>query len=160
MKKIIFTVILIMIDQIIKLIINFWGMEFKMVFYDFIGFTPYLNTSQLSIFNNEFGMNLSNTILIVLNILIIILVVWFYLYSKKHSEESNIQKLNVMYVFLLAGTCCSLIDKIFWGGSLDYIRIMSIIVDLKDIYLVLGAFFYFLWVLSSIQNERDKNKKK
>ena len=160
MKKIIFTVILIMIDQIVKLIINFFGMEFKIVFHDFIGFTPYLNATQLSIFNNEFGMNLSNTILSALNVLIIILVVLFYLYSKKHNEKSNIQRLNVMYVFLLAGTCCSLIDKIFWGGSLDYIRIMSSIVDLKDIYLVVGAIFYFLWALSLVQDKGDKSREK
>lgn len=135
-------------------------MEVKAVFHDFIGFSPYLNTAQLSIFNNEFGMNLSNIVLCVLNVAIIILVVLFYLYSKKHSEQSDIQRLDLMFIFLLSGTCCSLIDKIFWGGSLDYIRIMSVIIDLKDIYLVLGAFFYFSWAFNSILSKRNKNKEK
>ncbi len=126
-----------------------------MVFHSFIGFSPYLNATQLSIFNNELNMSLSNVFLGVLNVLIIILVIFLYLYLKKHSSQENVRYLNSMFTFLLAGTICSLIDKIFWGGSLDYIRILSKIVDLKDIYLLIGFVFYFVlaFKLKSKSNE-------
>ena len=41
---------------------------------------------------------------------------------------------------ILAGVICSLIDKLFWKGSLDYILFFSKIVDLKDIYMFIGLF--------------------
>lgn len=148
MKKIFFTGLLVLIDQLTKIIISSFFMGFKKVFHDFIGFTPYLNTSQLSIFNNELDMDLSNVYLSLINVLIIDVLVLLYLYLKKHSNQTSIRNINFMFVFMMAGTSCSLIDKIFWGGSLDYIRILSKIVDLKDIYLVCGLVFYFLWAFS------------
>ena len=147
MRKLIFAGSLVVIDQIIKIINSLYFVDNRMVLGNLLGFSPYLNTNQLSIFNNELSMNLSSTILIILNVLIIFLVVVFYLYFKKQSKQENIRYLNIMFIFLISGTSCSLIDKIFWGGSLDYIRILSQIADLKDIYLLLGAVFYFIWAL-------------
>lgn len=130
----------------------------KKVLHNFVGFTPYLNASQLSLFNNELSMNISNVYLSILNILIIVALVLFYLYLKKHTTHENIRNLNFMLIFLLAGTSCSLIDKIFWGGSLDYIRILSKTIDLKDIYLVYGAVFYFVWALNLSHKTGKRNE--
>ena len=41
-----------------------------------------------------------------------------------------------MYAFILSGAICSLIDKIFWNGSLDYILVNGFFTfDLKDVYI-------------------------
>lgn len=43
---------------------------------------------------------------------------------------------NILYIFGMAGAFCSLIDKIFWGGSLDFLQIGQLFIcDLKDCYL-------------------------
>ena len=42
-------------------------------------------------------------------------------------------------LLLEAGAICSLTDKIFWKGSLDYLIVLFKIVDLKDIYLFAGV---------------------
>ncbi len=43
----------------------------------------------------------------------------------------------------MAGTICSLIDKIFWGGSLDFLSIPGFFIfDLKDCYLTVGEILF------------------
>ena len=78
MRKLIFAGSLVVIDQIIKIIISLYFVDNRMVLGNLLGFSPYLNTNQLSIFNNELSMNLSSTILIILNVLIIFFVVVFF----------------------------------------------------------------------------------
>ena len=50
-------------------------------------------------------------------------------------------KLNdifMSFLFILSGALCSLIDKIFYGGSLDFIGISNLfIADIKDLYISL-----------------------
>lgn len=54
---------------------------------------------------------------------------------------------KVIYVLLLSGAFCSLIDKIFFGGSLDYILLFDwFIFDLKDCYIS-GAEVLFAFAL-------------
>ena len=46
---------------------------------------------------------------------------------------------------------CSFIDKVFYGGSLDFIGISDLfIADLKDIYINLGLLFF---IMSCYKNE-------
>ena len=46
------------------------------------------------------------------------------------------------FLFILSGALCSLIDKIFYGGSLDFIGISNLfIADIKDMYINLGLLF-------------------
>lgn len=42
-------------------------------------------------------------------------------------------------ILVIAATICSLFDKIFWGGSLDFILFFRYIIDVKDIYLYIGG---------------------
>ena len=54
------------------------------------------------------------------------------------------------FVFLFCGALCSLIDKVFYGGSLDFIGISNLfIADIKDIYINLGLYFFLLGSYSS-----------
>ena len=54
----------------------------------------------------------------------------------------------------MAGSICSLIDKLFWGGSLDFIQIpLFFTFDLKDCYLSLAV---LIFVFLSMYHERCK----
>ena len=49
------------------------------------------------------------------------------------------------FVFIFAGALCSFIDKVFYGGSLDFIGISDLfIADLKDIYINIGLLFFIM----------------
>lgn len=49
------------------------------------------------------------------------------------------------FIFVICGVLCLLIDKVFYGGSLDFIGICNLfIVDIKDLYINLGIFFFVL----------------
>ena len=42
---------------------------------------------------------------------------------------------------------CSLVDKLFYGGSLDFIGISDLfIADIKDIYINLGLLFFIMLI--------------
>lgn len=157
-KNLLIITILILIDQVIKIIINNFFMYRKLYFKGIIGFLPYLNESQLSIFNNEMNLNLDIIILLLMNIFLIVILIIFYFILKKSSSESSIKYLNKMFVFLFSGVLCSLIDKKFYGGSLDYLLLGSKIIDLKDIYLLIGFCFYLIWIIKTKYQEISNNK--
>ena len=51
------------------------------------------------------------------------------------------------FLFILSGALCSLIDKTFYGGSLDFIGISNLfIADIKDIYINLGILFFIMLI--------------
>ena len=63
-----------------------------------------------------------------------ILIYLFYQYLNKQFGTNKI--INSMYAFIFSGAMCSLIDKIFWNGSLDYILVNAFFTfDLKDVYI-------------------------
>ena len=54
------------------------------------------------------------------------------------------------FIFMFSGGLCSLIDKVFYGGSLDFIGIGDLfIADIKDIYINLGILFFIALMLNS-----------
>lgn len=54
--------------------------------------------------------------------------------------------LNGMLLFFTAGLLCSFIDVVFWGGSLDFLRLSDwFTFDLKDIYLNIASGFLLLY---------------
>ena len=52
---------------------------------------------------------------------------------------------DLCFIFIFSGALCSLIDKLFYGGSLDFIGISDLfIADFKDIYINLGLLFFIM----------------
>ena len=132
--KVLNSYILVIIDIVIKLIIEKYFWENRFVIGNLIGFKPYLNTTQLSILNNELALGVSTGTLIVLNIVLIPGIPLSFYWLNKDNEFGDY--MNISENLLLAGAICSLLDKIIWGGSLNYIYLLNRwIVDLKDIYL-------------------------
>ena len=57
---------------------------------------------------------------------------------------------DMCFIFMFSGALCSLIDKVFYGGSLDFIGIGDLfIADIKDIYINLGILFFIALMLNS-----------
>ena len=152
MKRKVMFIVLIMIEQLIKCIIYFNFMHNEIVFFDNkIGFKPYINKDQLSIFNNELDLKLNLITLILINIVALVLLFITYKYVK-NKEYTNRYFKNSFYL-LAIGAVCSIIDKVTLGGSLDYILFLGHIHDLKDIYLYLGVIFIFIYAITFFKYE-------
>ena len=130
---------MILADIFVKILIDNFLMGKKFfIISDKLGFVPFLNTEQMSVYNNELGLGLELSCLIVVNVISVLVVIGIRKSLKQGNEWNAL--LDIGTVMILAGTFCSLIDKIFWKGSLDYLLIVDSIIDMKDIYMVIGLF--------------------
>ena len=133
---------LIILDQSVKCVVHFFFMKQRYVL-KVIGFTPLLNKNQLSLFNHELSMNRMK-LLIIINILAIAVVIALP-YILKRKKECH-KSLNLLCLLLLAGSICSLIDKLVYGGSIDYILFYNHVYDIKDLYLFGAVIPMLFWV--------------
>lgn len=100
---------------------------------DKFGFSPLINREQLSIFNLELGMGVNITILIIINTVLLAALCFlqFRLYKKGLMNTHT----HIILSLFIAGSICSIFDKLVFGGSLDYLLVYQWICDLKDIYI-------------------------
>ena len=127
-------IILIIIDQVIKIIINnnFFDKRFCILPH-LLYFEPMFNR-QYSWINSMLELGIGKYVHISLVEIITILIYLFYKYINEKFGNKKI--INIMYAFIFSGAMCSLIDKIFWNGSLDYILVNGhFTFDLKDVYI-------------------------
>lgn len=137
--------VLFFLDQGIKLIIKLWFFD-KTFFLigEFLSFNPIINTEG-SWLNARFGVGVSFPALITANVLALFIFIGAYRYYL-HKNNKDFWS-DMCFVFITAGCLCSLIDKIFYGGSLDFIGISSLfIADLKDTYINLAILFFALCI--------------
>jgi signal peptidase II len=99
-----------------------------------------------SAFNRIFNLNISNTTLIIATLPV--LLISLYLYKLVNKNKLNLL-IKSACSLCLAGAICSLIDKILWGGSLDYLVLSKYIIDLKDIYLYGGALLLIIYTIKN-----------
>ncbi|MGL4760684.1 MAG: signal peptidase II [Sarcina sp.] len=152
---------LIFLDQGSKIIINnfFFNDKFDII-PNFLSFHPIINTKG-SWLNVRFGTGIGFPMLIALNIIAIFLFIEFYRYYTHLGHKSFWS--DLCFISISAGCLCSLIDKIFYGGSLDFIGISNLfIADLKDIYINIAIFAfiltaYFSGYLTSEDNSKLKD---
>lgn len=144
-KKTLFTLfgVIMLLDQGSKLIIKlfFFNDRFEII-PNFLSFHPIINT-QGSWLNVRFNTGINFTSLIILNAIAIFLFIEFYRYYRSNGHKDFWS--DLCFIFILAGCICSLIDKVFYGGSLDFIGISNLfIADLKDIYINIAIFSFIL----------------
>lgn len=147
--------IIFILDQGLKLIIKmyYFNTTFTLI-NNFLYFSPIIN-SQGSWLNARFGAGVSFNLLVILNIIALILFVEIYRYFNSRNPKSY--WLDLCFVFALAGCLCSLIDKVFYGGSLDFIGISDLfIADFKDIYINISILFLFLGIYIGGYLSNDK----
>lgn len=110
---------------------------------DFIRFRPTLNT-RISWAGNYFNIFSIPWITLSLNILVIFIFLSGYLLYKEKREQTKFS-IKIIMVCGLAGCLCSLIDKLFWGGSLDFLQISNLFIcDLKDCYLTMAEVLFVI----------------
>ena len=138
-------IILMLIDQGIKIIIKFFFFNnYIEIIKGFLSFDPIINT-QGSWLNARFNFNMGFTLLIILNAIAFVLFIELYRYylSKGNKDYWG----DMAFLFISTGALCSLIDKVFYGGSLDFIGISDLfIADIKDIYINLGILFFIMLI--------------
>lgn len=134
--------ILIIIDQTVKLFISNMFMDNRFTF-GFLKFHPIQNTN-LSFAGNFIEILSNMWVMVFINIVVIVLLITgykFYKYKVNHVSTS----VKLIVIFGLAGSVCSLIDKLFWGGSLDFIQITGFFTfDFKDCYLTVFEIIFII----------------
>ena len=157
---IIIFIILMLIDQITKIIIkSFFFNDYIEIIKGFLSFDPIINTEG-SWLNARFGLGVGFSALIFLNIIAVIIFIEVYRYylSKGNKDFWT----DMSFLFITAGALCSLIDKVFYGGSLDFIGISNLfIADIKDIYINLGiqSFIMLIYVKGYFKEEDNTTLK-
>jgi len=137
--------ILMIIDQGIKIIIKFFFFNnYFEIIPNFLSFDPIINTEG-SWLNARFGFGVGFPFLIIINALALILFLELYRYYI-HKGNKDFWA-DLCFIFISAGALCSLIDKVFYGGSLDFIGISDLfIADIKDIYINIGILFFIMTI--------------
>lgn len=142
-KLLLMFIILMLLDQGLKIIIkiNFFHTYFEII-PNFLFFNPIIN-SQGSWLNARFNINIGFSLLILINAISLILFIEIYRYLKFKIKKNF--WIDMCFLFIFSGALCSFIDKVFYGGSLDFIGISNLfIADLKDIYINLGLLFFIM----------------
>lgn len=142
--------LLVLIDQTVKIVISkvFMKCEFDIIA-KVLRFNPELNT-RLSYAGNFFELLSSPFVTILLNVFVLFLFLSGYmLYQAKRAHTSFWVKM--IMICGISGCLCSLIDKLFWGGSLDFLQIPTLFIfDLKDCYLTVAeVIFVVIGILNS-----------
>lgn len=138
----------LLFDQGIKILIKLlWFNNDFPIINGMLYFRPIINTDG-SWLNARFGTSVSFPILITLNILAILIFIEVYRYYL-HKGNKDFWS-DMCFVFVTCGAICSLIDKVFYGGSLDFIGISNLfIADIKDLYINLGILFFALTMFNN-----------
>lgn len=144
-------VILITIEQVIKIVINNNFLHKRVpILPPFLYFEPMFNRSY-SWINSIFQLGVSKWVHISV---VAIMSIFIYLFYKFINEKLGAKKIiNIMFAFIFSGAMCSLIDKVFWDGSLDYILVNGFFTfDLKDVYINI---FIGLLMLSLLLDNKE-----
>ncbi len=127
---VIITVILILVDQLVKILIK--ANYEKPIEGNIIGITLIENTGM------AFGFNSGNTKNIVLTLLILLLILNFV----RNQKERMDTKTAIAIGLILAGGFSNLIDRITRGGILDFIDVKNFaVLNLADCYIFIGWIF-------------------
>lgn len=129
---------LVVIDQAIKQIIrtNCAMGETVNIIGHWVTFHPIVNTSG-SWLAAGYGVELGIVTFTIFNVIMIPLIVEAYRFYLNGSKRYG--WIDTFFVLLISGAICSLIDKLFFNGSLDFIGFERLFVsDTKDFYLTIS----------------------
>lgn len=140
---------LIALDQLIKLFINNQYLHVRAaIIPPYLYFEPMFNR-HYSWINSMLQLDIGKWVHAALTALICAVSILFYLFLSKKQKTGGV--VNTAFAFLLAGAFCSLIDKVLWDGSLDYILLDGFFTfDLKDIFInVFNGILIFLLIFKN-----------
>lgn len=160
-RIILYTIFFVLIDQVIKVLLyNNFKYDYHYTITEFLALHLQFNTygnflsARFRIEYNAYYMAFIYIISLPLTVLLIYCLKYFVLFLKLSP------KFNYFNILAISGLVSSLLDKLFWGYTLDYIEISYIgIFDLKDCYLFVGLIgITIFFILTEINAKKIKLK--
>ena len=108
----------------------------KNLLHDYFGWYPFPNSGI------AFGLPVPDWAQIILTIPVLLALVYF-LIKNLLSSESKLLK-TLAFILIIAGALSNLIDRILYHFTVDYLLIVTSIVNLADAMIVVGFVVYFL----------------
>lgn len=155
--RIIFLIcILVILDQSIKLYINMFHLNNNFnIIGEYVQFKPHLNTDY-SWINSLFNLGLGRTFHIVIIVIGLIFIYILFVYISDKTKQARF--VVISFIFIFSGVICSLIDKVYWNGSLDYILLKGLFIfDLKDVYITIFQISMIGLILTNYKGLRKTN---
>lgn len=151
--------LLVIIDQIIKLYIYNNSMDSKFgIIEGYVEFYPMFNRDY-SWINSLFQLGIGLLPHIIFSAIVSIGLILVYDFVKTNKQLSN--PLNLTFIIIISASICSLIDKIFWGGSLDYIYLVGFFIfDLKDVYVSVFEILLIIYTIKNYKRIKSMDEKK
>lgn len=148
------TALLTLIEQGIKIYINANHLTKTVpILPPWLYFSPMFNRDY-SWFNSMLKLGISKWVHVASVMVLIGFLLSIYLFVRH--EKQNTGLVDVLFSVIFSGALCSLIDKVFWDGSLDYILVKGFFTfDLKDVYVNI---FIFLLIAMMLFNYRGLQK--
>lgn len=127
--------LLVAVDQGVKLVIARWGMGYSFSLAgDVLQYYPTVN-EKMTWGGNFIEVLSVPAVAIALNVLAIVLALSAYAFYCASVEKPG-KAAAFVFAVGLAGCVCGLVDRVFWGGSLDFLQVPGAFVfDVKDCYL-------------------------
>jgi hypothetical protein len=148
-------IILIIIDQAVKIIINafFFECNFEII-PSLLEFRPVFNQLHSYVnflLHDNFNINMGLFFHLIILLLSMAIITGMYDFFK---SITNSKLLDWGFILYVAGWSCALIGNLIWAkGTLDYIYLKPLFVfDLKDLYV---DGFIFLLIFTLIKNKSE-----
>lgn len=150
-------ILLTTLEQGLKVVINNYSLLVTTpILRPWLYFSPMFNRDY-SWINSMLKLNLGRWFHIILVAGLLIFVYLFYRFIQYSLKTDRL--INTTFAFLFAGAICSLIDKVFWNGSLDYIQVRGMFTfDLKDAYINVFIGLFVLMVVTNHRGIRQVNE--
>lgn len=155
-RSLLLSIALIALDQAIKLAVSIFSPNARIILIPgVLQFEPSKNVN-LNWFASMAGYHTPVWMMVAfqLAVLAIIVLAFRYFTFRAFSRQRVLQ---TALSFGAAGVCCSFIDVVFWGGSLDFMGLFNwFIFDTKDLFLNTALVMLIFW---SIWYEKEKERK-
>lgn len=160
---IIWILILIIIDQGIKIIIfNFHTEVTFEIIPTLLEFKPKFNINHSwvnSLLNKNFGINVGVLPHLILYVMIGLFVPMYFSFFR-NKVSCNKKLIDTSTIFIMATVLCALIGNTIWkNGTLDFIYLKPLFIfDLKDVYSDVGIVIFLAYALKN-RKELDQSMK-
>lgn len=143
-------------DQGVKLLISRFAPDAELTLIPgALVFQPVHNTN-LNWLSSMAGITPPVWLMVALQVLMLAAVVLIYRYLAYRSSSRG-GLLALFFSFAAAGICCSFIDVVFWGGSLDFLGLFDwFVFDTKDLFLNASWIIIAIRELTRKQPSPDK----
>lgn len=150
--------VLVSIDYVIKIIMDKIFIEPMIIFKDIWEISTSKNMNQNAIFN-YWGIECSLLVATVIKIFLIGFILIIFMCFNKKYKTILAEYLNIAYIVTLSAALCSLLDTLYWGYTLDYIRFVDFMYcDIKDFYVDIGVSMFLVYYIK-LQTLKENRKK-